>query len=85
MVVCVDERLLFWFDFKNQRPIPADARGVYRSHVYPGLWLDGPSLLALDSSRVEDVACQGLASAEHAAFVERLRAARRERAPRKGR
>lgn len=42
-------------------------------------------LLAPDSSRLEAVAHQGLASPEHAAFVERLRAARRKRAARKSR
>ncbi len=85
LVVCVDERLLLWFDFKNQQSIPANAQGIYRSQVYPGLWLHGPALLALDSSRVEDVARQGLASSEHAAFVERLSAARRKRAHKRGR
>jgi Uma2 family endonuclease len=85
LVVCVDERLLFWFDFKNQRSIVGDSQGIYRSHVFPGLWLHGPALLALDSSRVEDVARQGLASPEHAAFVEQLHAAKRKRASKRPR
>jgi Uma2 family endonuclease len=85
MVVCVDDRLLFWFDFKNQQGIVGDARGIHRSHVFPGLWLHGPALLSLDSTRVEDAARQGLADPEHAAFVERLRAAKRRRAPKRER
>jgi hypothetical protein len=85
LVVCVEERLLFWFDFENKQSIVGDAQGIYRSHVFPGLWLQGPALLALDSPRVEDVARQGLADPEHAAFVERLRVARRRRAPKKTR
>jgi hypothetical protein len=44
------------------------------------LWLHGLALLALDSSRVEAVACQGLANPAHAAFVERLRAVKHRRA-----
>jgi Uma2 family endonuclease len=85
LVVCVDERLLFWFDFKNQKSIVGNAQGIYRSHVFPGLWLHGTALLDLDSSQVEDVARQGLASPEHTAFVERLRTARRKRAPKRAR
>jgi Uma2 family endonuclease len=85
LVVSVEERLLFWLDFENQQSIVGDAQGIYRSHVFPGLWLHGPALLALDSPRVEDVARQGLADPQHAAFVERLHVARRRRAHKKAR
>lgn len=85
LVVCVDEQLLFWFDFKNERPIVGDAQGIYRSRVFPGLWLDAKALLALESSHVEAVARQGLASPERAAFAEALRAAKRKRSPKRGR
>jgi Uma2 family endonuclease len=85
LVVCVDEQLLFWFDFKNQQSIVGNAQGIYRSHVFPGLWVHGPALLALESSRVEEVARQGLANPEHAAFVARLRAVRRKHAPKRSR
>jgi Uma2 family endonuclease len=85
LVVCVDEQLLFWFDFKNQESIVGDAHGIYRSRVFPGLWLRAKALLALDSSQVEAVVRQGLASPEHAAFTEGLRAARGKRRPKGGR
>jgi Uma2 family endonuclease len=85
LVVCVDERLLFWFDFQKRQSIVGNAQGIYQSRVFPGLWLQAPALLALNSSRVEDVARQGLANPEHAAFVERLRAARRKRVPKRAR
>src|SRR5205823_1114159 len=32
--------------------VPAPADGVYRSAVFPGLWLDAPALLAGDLARV---------------------------------
>ena len=53
--------------------LPAPAEGVYRSEVFPGLWLDAPALLAGDMARVLAVLAQGTASPEHAAFVTRLR------------
>ena len=52
--------------------LPADAAGVYRSTVYPGLWLDGPRLLAGDLAGAQRTLNLGLATAEHAAFVAQL-------------
>ena len=49
-----------------------DASGVYRSEVFPGLWLDAAALVRRDLARVLTVLQQGLAAAEHAAFVSRL-------------
>ncbi len=49
-----------------------DAAGVYRSEVFPGLWLDGQALIRRDLARVLSVLQQGLASAEHARFISRL-------------
>jgi hypothetical protein len=45
---------------------------VYRSRVLPGLWLDAPAVIAGDLPRVLRVLNEGIASAEHAAFVEQL-------------
>jgi Uma2 family endonuclease len=79
LVVCIEEQELHWFSFKRRRAIIADEYGIYRSGVFPGLWLDGRALLALDAARALEVLQQGLASPEHAAFVKRLQAARRPR------
>jgi Uma2 family endonuclease len=76
LVLCVAERELHWFRFPGGRVRPG-ADGVSRSRVFPGLWIDGPALLACRSARLTEVLNRGLASAEHTAFVERLRAARR--------
>lgn len=57
--------------------VPQPPDGVYRSAVFPGLWLDAPALLAGDLARVLAVLQQGLDSAEHRQFVEQL-AARRQ-------
>jgi Uma2 family endonuclease len=77
LVLCVAERELHWFHFPSGRPIRPNREGVWRSRVFPGLWLHGEGLLACDSSRLLDTAQQGLASRPHAAFVERLQAAHR--------
>ena len=52
--------------------VPADDQGVYRSTVFPGLWLDARALLAGDLATVQRTLHLGLASPEHAAFVARL-------------
>ena len=79
LVLCVEEQELHWFDFRARRLITPDRLGIYRSRVFPGLWIDGRALLALDSERVAKVVKRGLASPEHAAFVKRLEAAHRRR------
>jgi hypothetical protein len=56
--------------------LPSDPDGVWRSRVFPGLWLDGAALLAGDTVRMLAKLEDGLRSPEHAAFVQRLQAAR---------
>ena len=50
----------------------APADGIFRSVVFPGLWLDAAALLAGDRAKLLAVLQQGLQSPEHAAFVEEL-------------
>jgi Uma2 family endonuclease len=78
VVVSTEEPELHWFNLRTDRPLRPDREGVYRSKVFPGLWIDGPALLRLDSTRVEEVVRQGLASSAHAAFVRRLERSRRK-------
>jgi Uma2 family endonuclease len=47
----------------------ADPDGIFRSPFLPGLWLDPAALLRGDTRRMQEVLNQGLATAEHAAFV----------------
>jgi hypothetical protein len=78
LVLCIEEQQLHWFHFPSGRAVAADRGGVYRSRVFPGLWLHGQALLARDSARLTETTRQGLASRAHAAFVKRLaRAARK--------
>lgn len=66
-----------WFVLRSGQfqPLPADAVGILRSEVFPGLWLDPVALLNGDMLRVLAVVQQGIASLEHAAFVQRLQQA----------
>jgi Uma2 family endonuclease len=74
VVVCVEEPELHWFRFRPVGRVLPDGAGVYRSRVFPGLWIDGNALLADHRRRVLATLRQGLASPEHRAFVARLRA-----------
>ena len=53
-------------------PLPADARGVIHSRVFPGLRLDVAALLRGDAAAVLAEQQKGLRSAEHRRFVQRL-------------
>ena len=55
------------------RPLPPDADGIFRSRIFPGLWLDGPALIAQDAARLLATCQQGVASEEHTSFVSGLR------------
>ena len=79
VVLCVRERELHWFHFPSRRMIRPDRRGVGRSRVFPGLWIDVPALLKRDGRRLAAVVREGLASPGHAAFVKRLEKARKRR------
>jgi Uma2 family endonuclease len=67
---------LDWFVLRDgtYRRLEPDAAGILRSAVFPGLWLAAPALLGRDLAAVLATLQTGLASPEHAAFVERLRA-----------
>jgi len=75
VVVQVREPAVLWFVLEEERfvGLPPDGDGLFRSRVFPGLWLDPAALLRLDTAGVRAALERGLASPEHAAFVERLR------------
>lgn len=79
VVVCVREKEILWFRLDEQRELRADREGIFRSEVFPGLWLDGPSLLTGKGKRLLEVVGQGLGSPEHAAFVQFLETARKKK------
>lgn len=58
-----------WFDLANDLELEPDG-GVIRSREFPGLWIDCAGVFSGEGWL--DVLQQGLATPEHAAFVERL-------------
>jgi Uma2 family endonuclease len=77
IVLCVEEREMHWFALKSRRRITPDRRGIYRSRVFPGLWIDRPALLGQNAARLTRTVQRGLSSPEHATFLRRLQAALR--------
>lgn len=63
-----------WFVLRRGtfQPLTADADGILKSKVMPGLWLDAAALIRADMRKVYEVAQAGLASAEHQGFVAKL-------------
>jgi len=75
----VYDRQVDWFKLEAEKYVPLrpDADGMIRSQVFPGLWLNIAALLDGDLAQVLAALQKGLASSEHAAFIERLSAAKR--------
>jgi Uma2 family endonuclease len=73
------DRAIDWFVLRSGRyeTLEVNSDGLYRSEVFPGLWLDMAAMLGGDLARVLAVVQQGLATAEHAEFVKKLEAARK--------
>lgn len=68
------ENKVDWFSLQNDEyvTLEADANGIIKSQIFPGLWLDMTALLTGEMTKVLAVLQQGLNSTEHQAFVERL-------------
>jgi Uma2 family endonuclease len=72
----VGDRAVDWLVLRGDRyePLAPGPDGILRSEVFPGLWLDPQALVSGDGPRLLAVLQEGLASPEHAAFVQRLAA-----------
>jgi len=70
----VEERAVDWFILREGRyeRLPISPTNEYQSEVFPGLRLDTDALIRGDLMTVFEAVRQGLATAEHAAFVARL-------------
>lgn len=79
LAVQMYEQRVDWFALREgvYEPLAPDEAGVLRSEVFPGLWLQPAALLSGDLATMLDVLREGLASPEHAAFVEWLQTAAR--------
>lgn len=85
VVVCIEEEEFRWFDLTRDRELPIDADGVLRSFEFPGLWISTRAVFERDTTRLVAMLQEGLASADHAAFVRRLAPRRRAEQPERSR
>jgi len=78
LVIALRQKQVFWFSREDDKyvELPRGDDGIFRSKVFPGLWLDPQAVLEDNGPRLMEVLQQGLASGEHAAFVKRLEAAK---------
>ncbi len=76
LAIVVPQRKAVWFirgEAGTYVEREADADGLLKSRVFPGLWLDPEAFFRLDGNRVLEVLRRGTSSPEHAAFAESLR------------
>jgi Uma2 family endonuclease len=75
VVLALRMRRAFWFIRQRgkYRELQLTADGIFRSRIFPGLWLDAQGILRGDRRRVLATLRHGLATPEHAAFVAKLR------------
>ena len=76
LVLSVRENRLLWFDLHDGRELKPDHDGVLRIRSFPGLWIHEGAVLARDFRLLMEWLERGLATPEHAAFVQRLAAAK---------
>jgi Uma2 family endonuclease len=71
VVALPKEKSVTWFVRRRSvlSEISADGDGLFRSAVFPGLWMDPAGVFDRAGRRLLDAVHQGLASPEHAAFV----------------
>jgi len=72
VVVCLCPKVIHWFDLRNGKSVEADKKGVFRSTVFPGLWVARSGLLDPDFELMKSTLKRGLRSAQHKLFVEEL-------------
>ena len=78
VVVVLRQRVIRWFVLHDgtYREVEADPNGLFKSTVFPGLWLDASALLRRDVRQVMATLQHGVETPEHAAFVQQLQARR---------
>src|SRR5438034_284421 len=68
-----DDALDWWvLEDDEYRPLASDSQRVFRSRVFPGLWLNAPALLQENCAEMLATLQEGLQSPEHASFVAEL-------------
>jgi hypothetical protein len=72
LVLCLHPNAMYWFDLQHEKSLAPDADGIYRSRVFPGLWIHEAGLLQSDDQLTDEALFRGLESSEHAQFAKSL-------------
>lgn len=83
VVALTEDKRIEWrvLESGSYRLMPPDPDGIFRSRVFPGLWLDQASFWREDASGLLAVLDRGLATEEHAKFVDELQRRRQAASP----
>ena len=79
IVADAESQKIYWFHLHNGKyqPLEPGEDGVYRSKLFPGLWLDVDALYQHATKRFREIIQAGLQSSEHIEFVELLQSRKR--------
>jgi hypothetical protein len=72
LVFVLRDRQFRWFDLSADRELAADSDGILRVRSFPGLWIEPSAAVERNLFKLISFLQQGLASPEHAAFVQHL-------------
>ncbi len=74
VVVVARQRRVRWFVLREHtyEEIAVDEHGIFKSTVFPGLWLHAEALLQLDGLKVMDILRQGMTTSAYTSFVQQL-------------
>jgi Uma2 family endonuclease len=75
----VRDKAIDWFILKRGKyqRLQMTKDGLYKSKVFPGLWLDPKAMIAGKLAKVIETVQKGIASPEHGRFVKKLQRAKR--------
>lgn len=75
LIILPKSRSIIWYVRDNtgfvEMALPTD--GIFQSQIFPGLWLQAEAVFDETAKRIRTTLEHGLASSEHAAFVEELK------------
>lgn len=72
IVVCLEPAKLYWFDLSTQEEL-APTDDIWKSRIFPGLWIHGEGLLANDYRLCLEVLSQGMETPEYQVFSSNLK------------
>lgn len=74
LAILIQEQEIRWHRLtsKGYKLLAPAEKMIWKSKIFPGLWLDGKAMLDGDAAKVLAVLQKGLKSPEHAAFVRKL-------------